>query len=372
MSCVSIVRCESYEPSLVEKAVREACISAGMPDVQDKTILLKPNILSDSKEELGITTHSQVVRSVIRFLKEQGAKRILIGDSPGLHTPNFRPRASGIWKVIQEEEVEWADFTDHPTTYTIPYSRNKKLPLPSLLEEVDLLFSLPKMKTHQLMYATGAIKNLFGLVPNLHKSPCHLSFPTREQFASLMVGIATVAKASFALMDGVIAMEGPGPANGLSLPIGLILASKDLVALDYAQAEIMGYNPIDVPIVAEGLKRGLGKAPSEYPNLKAHDLVKTDYKRIDVQKKTRFFHALILPFFAGPFVRWRVKRQRKAPLFLEEACILCKKCIQICPVDALQVEKKHVVIDENRCIRCYCCHEVCPASAILVDEEIPS
>ena len=59
MSCVSIVRCESYEPSLVEKAVREACISAGMPDVQDKTILLKPNILSDSKEELGITTHSQ-------------------------------------------------------------------------------------------------------------------------------------------------------------------------------------------------------------------------------------------------------------------------------------------------------------------------
>jgi ferredoxin len=187
-----------------------------------------------------------------------------------------------------------------------------------------------------------------------------------------MVGIATVAKASFALMDGIIAMEGPGPANGSSLPMGLILASTDLVALDYAQTEIMGYNPTDVPIVAEGLKRGLGKAPSEYPNLKAHDLIKTDYKRIEVQKKTRFFHALILPFFAGPFVRWRVKRQRRAPFFLKEECILCKKCIQICPVDALKIEEKHIVIDEKRCIRCYCCHEVCPASAILVDEEIPS
>lgn len=194
-----------------------------------------------------------------------------------------------------------------------PLRPRQEASLPSLLEEVDLLFSLPKMKTHQLMYATGAIKNLFGLVPNLHKSPCHLSFPTREQFASLMVGIATVAKASFALMDGIIAMEGPGPANGSSLPMGLILASTDLVALDYAQAEIMGYTPTDVPIVAEGLKRGLGKAPSEYPNLQTHDLIKTDYKRIEVQKKTRFFHALILPFFAGPFVRWRVKRQRRAP-----------------------------------------------------------
>lgn len=138
MSCVSIVRCESYEPALVDKAVREACASAGMPDVNGKTVLLKPNILSDSKEELGITTHSQVVRSVIRLLKEQGAKRILVGDSPGLHTPNFRPRASGIWKVIREEEVEWADFTDRPTTYPIPYARGKKLPLPSLLEEIEI------------------------------------------------------------------------------------------------------------------------------------------------------------------------------------------------------------------------------------------
>ena len=370
MSRVSIVRCESYEPSLVDEAVREACISVGMPSVEGKTVLLKPNILSDSKEELGITTHSQIVRSVIRLLKAEGAKQILVGDSPGLHTPNFRPRASGIWKVIQDEGVQWADFTDHPTTHPIPYARGKKLPLPSLLSEVDLLFSLPKLKTHQLMYATGAVKNLFGLVPNLYKSPCHVSFPTREQFASLMVGIATVAKASFALMDGVIAMEGPGPANGSSRPVGLILASKDLVALDYAQAEIMGYNPFDVPIVAEGLKRGLGKAPSEYPNLDVTDLIIADYKRIDVQKKTRFFQALILPFFAGPFVRWKVKRQRSAPVFLEDPCILCKKCIQICPVNALVVEEKHIAIDENLCIRCYCCHEVCPASAILVDEEI--
>lgn len=370
MSTVAITRCESYQPDLVDQAIKEACLAAKMPDVKGKTILLKPNILSDSKEELGITTHSQIVRSIIRLLQKEGAKRILVGDSPGLHTASFRPRASGIWTVIQEEGVEWVDFTDHPIIRTIPYARGKKLPLAQALEEADLLFSLPKLKTHQLMYATGAVKNLFGLVPNLHKSPCHLAFPTREQFASLMVGIASVAKPAFSIMDGVIAMEGPGPANGSSRPVGLILASQDALALDYAQAQIMGYAPLDVPIVAEGLRRNLGSIPSEYPLLSARELIIEDYKRIEVQKKTNFLSALILPFFAGPFIRARVKRQRKAPLFLEEPCILCKKCIQICPVDALRVEERHIAIDETACIRCYCCHEVCPASAILVDEVI--
>ena len=64
------------------------------------------------------------------------------------------------------------------------------------------------------MYTTGAVKNLFGLVPNLFKSPCHVQFPTRGQFASLMVGIAAVVAPSFSLMDGIIGMEPRPPTAG--------------------------------------------------------------------------------------------------------------------------------------------------------------
>ncbi|NLE16175.1 MAG: DUF362 domain-containing protein, partial [Spirochaetales bacterium] len=74
MSSVAIVRCESYDPTLVDAAVKEACLLGGMPAVGGKCILLKPNILSDAKEDRCITTHSQVLRSVIRLLKEQGAQ----------------------------------------------------------------------------------------------------------------------------------------------------------------------------------------------------------------------------------------------------------------------------------------------------------
>ena len=372
MSKVAIVRCSAYEQAEVDEAVRQACMQASMPSVEGMRILLKPNILSDAKPERNITTHPMVVRSMIRLLKEHGAKQILVGDSPGLQVPNFLPKLSGIHQVCLEEGAEWVDFTKQPRLHTIPYTSNKQLLLASVLSEVDMVFSLPKFKTHQLMYATGAVKNLFGLVPNLSKSPCHVLFPTREQFASLMVGIAEVVKPSFSLMDGVIGMEGPGPANGRPRHLGLLLASTDALALDYAQAQIMGYSSEQVPIIAEGLKRGIGSVPSSYPVLDARELVLPDYQRIEVQKRTRFVHSLIIPFFFSKLIRWKVKKDRKAPVFLVDPCIRCRKCIDICPAHALTMQDKRIIIDEKACIRCYCCHEVCPASAILVDGTIPS
>ncbi|MGD9927531.1 MAG: DUF362 domain-containing protein [Sphaerochaeta sp.] len=372
MSSVAIVRCEQYEQALVDQAVAVACKIGEMPDVRDKRILLKPNILSDAKEERGITTHSAVLRAMIRHLKSQGAKEVLVGDSPGLQKPNFQPKASGIYQVCEEEGVQWIDFTKQPKTYTIPYTRGKKLPLAAVLSQVDMVFSLPKFKTHQLMYATGAVKNLFGLVPNLYKSPCHVQFPSREQFAALMVGIASIVKPAFSLMDGIIAMEGPGPANGISRHLGLLIASRDPVALDYAQAQIMGYDPLLVPIVAEGIRRGLGDKPTSYPALSAEKLVQSDYIRIEMQKRTSFIHSLIVPFVFSHYIRWKVKKERKAPVFLVDSCIGCRKCIDICPAGALTMVDKRIIIDPKACIRCYCCHEVCPASAILVDEVIPS
>lgn len=369
MSSVAIVRCENYDQGLVDLAVEKACMAANMPSVTGKRVLLKPNVLSDAKEERCITTNTAVVRAVIHLLKKQGAKEILIGDSPGLQGPAFVPKACGLAKVCMDEAVTWVDFTQAPKTRLVPYTRGKSLPFAGILDEVDLLFSLPKLKTHQLMYSTGAVKNLFGLVPGLHKSPCHVLFPTRELFASLMVGILSLAKPSFSIMDGIIGMEGPGPANGKPRHVGLILASKDALSLDYAQAVVMGYDPLTIPIITEGLRREEGSIPSSYPELDAKDLVMGDFKRIAQQKQTSFFHALIAPFFLSKYIRWKVKRERKAPIFLTDPCIQCRKCIEICPVHALHLEGKRIIIDEKVCIRCYCCHEVCPAHAIEVDEQ---
>jgi uncharacterized protein (DUF362 family)/NAD-dependent dihydropyrimidine dehydrogenase PreA subunit len=369
MSNVSIVKCDSYEQGILDQKVKEVCLSASMPSVAGKKVLLKPNILSDAQEDKCITTNPAVVRAMIHLLKEQGAKEILVGDSPGLQKPSFSPKNCGIAQLCQEEKVTWVDFTKNPVTHPIPYTHGRKLQLAAILGSVDLVFSLPKFKTHQLMYTTGATKNLFGLVPGLHKSPCHVIYPTRESFASLIVGILATVKPAFALMDGVMGMEEAGPANGIPCKVGYLLASTDFIALDYSQAQIMGYDPLTIPIVREGVKRNLGTCPPSYPLLDASDLVIKDFLRLEQQEKTKFFGSLVAPFLARKFKKQKAGRDRQPPTFLSEPCIQCKRCVEICPVGALTLVGKQIEIDTSLCVRCYCCHEICPANAISIENQ---
>jgi uncharacterized protein (DUF362 family)/Pyruvate/2-oxoacid:ferredoxin oxidoreductase delta subunit len=369
---VAITECNTYEDDQLFEAVKKICTSAKMPDVSNKTVLLKPNILSDAPPDKALTTRSEVLRALIRYLKEEGVKKIYVGDSPGISGPHFLPRTSKIAEVIEQEEVSWASFQSDYSMKKVPGVRRLQLPFPNLLDEVDLTFSVAKMKTHQLMYVTGAVKNLFGCVVGLHKSACHLRYPSREAFSKMLSGVYEVVKPDFALMDAVIAMEGPGPAAGLPRHMGLLLASTDATALDASQAIIMGHNPLDIPLTWELLSRKLTKWRAiediSYPLLHAHDLIVEDYKRIDIEKKRSDFHLLNIL----PLVRYFGKRKAQKeprPLFDPHICIGCGKCVTICPAQTLHLDaNKKVVVNYRHCIRCYCCHEVCPVDAITIEK----
>ena len=209
------------------------------------------------------------------------------------------------------------------------------------------------------------MKNQFGLVPGLHKSPCHVAKQSREDFADLIVGINTLFKPSWCLMDAIIAMEGDGPANGTPRHMGLLLASRDPVAMDWAEGVLMGYDPTTLPVVTQALKHGLGQKPS-YPLLNAGDLAFKDWQRIP-QRKSNLVRDLLLPFFTR---RFKHEQKRPAPVFGSPDCILCQRCVQICPANALTVRGKTIEIDQRRCVRCYCCHEMCPANAITIKERV--
>ncbi len=371
---VAIVRCDDYDRSTVLSAVRKACDAASIPSVDGLTVLVKPNVLSDAKVELNITTNPEIVRALIRILRERGAKTVLVGDSPGIQGPSFVPRNCGLQEVCEEERAEWCDFTKEPDVRTVPGSFGKRLPFAHALQEADMVFSVAKFKTHQLMYATGTVKNLFGLVPGLHKSPCHLAYPSRESFARLVAGIYSIAKPSFNILDGVIAMEGAGPANGTPRHLGLILAGCDGTAVDAAQSTIMGYDPLTIPLTQALLDRKLTgwRTPQEisYPMLDANDLVVEDYKRIEQQPSSHLFTSLVLPLFTR-VLKLRHQKKQPEPLFDMSRCIRCGRCVRICPGKALSLvgdgNDRRISIDYGRCIRCYCCHEVCPADAIRIN-----
>lgn len=365
MSCVAITRCTSYDRDEVFEAVKKACLACRFPDVRDKKILVKPNILSDAKPEDCITTHPEVLRAVIKLLKEMGCAQIYCADSPGIQNPGFSGKNCQLGQVCADEGATWVDFTVKPDVYQINGTK-QHLPLAHILKEVDLVFSVCKFKTHQLMYTTGAVKNLFGLVPSLNKSACHVKNPTRESFARLIVGIHETVKPAFCITDAVLGMEGPGPANGTPRGVNLIMASESLFAADYAQQTIMGYGDDDIPITNEARRRKIFPSEITYPLLNANDLVIEDYRRIQVQKKQYFFSRLLFPYFTRR-IQKALKKKDPAPSFDTDKCIVCKRCINICPAKALSLdENRHVTINKKECIRCYCCHEMCPADAIEI------
>ena len=353
MSKVSIVKCESYDSEKVYQAVVKACEHSSFPDVKGKKVLIKPNILSDSPIDKAITTNPEVLRAMIRYVKSKGADSVIVGDSPALHKPGLKPKKCGLYQVCEEEGVEWINFLKGNLKVKLPIL-NKKITLTNAINDIDLLITLPKFKTHELMITTGALKNQFGLVPGFHKSPQHVKYPRRDDFAKLICGIHTQSKAAFALMDAIIGMEGAGPGNGSPRKIGVLIASNDLLAVDIAQATIMGHNPMDIPVIKCGILNKISDTTKlddlDYTDINANDIIIKDYERINPNKKNN-------------------NGDRAKPTFLPEKCILCKKCVNICPASALSLVNKKIVLNEDKCVMCYCCHEVCPAEAIIIENK---
>ena len=368
---VALLKCEEYKADTILETMRQSlklCGGAEALDVNGKKVLLKPNVLLDADVSKGVTTHPEFLRAAIRLMKELGASEIFAGDSPGFVKPGFKAQRCGLWDICREEDVIWYDFTKGTTTVHCPDGRMvKQFTVSDIVDKVDLIISLPKMKTHQLMYFTGAIKNQFGLLPGLTKSPYHMRFPGRSDFAKMIVDLHIAVKPDFAFMDGIISMEGPGPGSGYPRKSGLMLASSNLLALDITACRLMGYDPDIIPINTDAIDRGIwldSTSDPEVVGLKVADEKLHDFKRIKLTgKKNQLFE-----FVTPKFVRDIQTALAPKPVFIENNCIRCGECVKICPADALKLEEM-VAIEYEKCIRCFCCHEVCPEDAIKVKRD---
>lgn len=366
---VAISECGDYTSRSISRTLSKIVDSAGFPEVKNKTVLLKPNILSGSSPEKAVTTHPELIRAVIRLVFARGASRILVGDSPGVGSPDIAGKKSGIKTVVQEEGAEWTLFNESIRLQAPDGKKQNQFYPTRQWEEADVLISLPKMKTHEMMYYTGAIKNLFGMIPGLKKSRFHLNYPEKEDFAALIVDLFQALKPSYAIMDAITAMEGPGPGSGTPINVGLLMGSSNLLALDWAAATIMGYDGMGIPILKDALERKAWlESPHEieYPLLNPEDLILKQFKRVHILKDTGFIKKMVPQRMYGFIRNLYVPR----PFFSKKSCIGCGECVRICPAKALTLKGKgkqaRVLIDYDLCIRCYCCHEVCPVEAIRI------
>ena len=218
------------------------------------------------------------------------------------------------------------------------------------------------------MQYTGAMKNIFGFVPSLTKSALHTRFPSRNAFAAMIVDLNLAVKPAYAFMDAIIGMEGNGPAAGTPRHIGLIMASSNLLALDVAATQIIGYPPVEIPVNKEALSRGYWLSnleEIEYPGLSPSELQIPDFDKVPFKISSSQFLDFILP---RPLKRW-IDSFAPGPEINHNICIRCGDCTRICYSKAMSLTGAGIVIDYSRCIRCFCCHEICPVKAIEVKKK---
>jgi uncharacterized protein (DUF362 family)/ferredoxin len=363
-SRVCVFPCSNYDPALVEATVRKAVEALGGIDcfVRPKSkVLVKPNLLIAVSPEKHVTTHPEVVRAVIRILKDMDC-RIMVGDGPsawGGQIENVGEvyARTGMRKVCEEEAVSLIEFDKR--------RMRGAFPLAAILDECDHVVSVPKFKTHGLTILTGAIKNLFGLVSGTFKTELHKKYFDREDFSKMLVDIFQEVRPSLTVVDGIVAMEGEGPGtSGRPRELNLLLAGADAVALDSVMARIMGLEPLDVPTTKEAAQRALGCADIQSIEIKG-----CEWPQV-IGKPFALPSASIKKRITKPILKLAAKLIKYYPCVEQDHCTACAACIEACPEKIIRMHKGRIVIDYSKCIACFCCQECCPSSAITLRKSL--
>jgi len=360
---VSVRKCKEYDVHEVYDLISEIYDKTEGPDVNGKRVLVKPNILSDNDPAKCVSTHPVVVEAMIRYLQSKGAT-VFVGDSPAIHRHRFKADKSGIFKVCESTGAKWVDFIINPIEKKI----NKGyIRIAAVVDQVDLIISLPKFKNHELVYFTGAIKNTLGLVPGFSKARQHALHADRNGFGEFLVDLTEKVTPDYFMMDAIMGMEGPGPGTkGIPVEIGVLLGSTNPLALDMIASRIAGYDPIVIPTSKTAFFRKKWLQSEDdinYDGPELNSLIKSDFKKIPISGNRNI---------SLQFIMKRIKFLRKLerrPVFIHENCTGCRKCVDICPEKAIQPlpsKKTHIVLTDSKCIRCFCCTEVCTDDAVEI------
>jgi uncharacterized protein (DUF362 family) len=239
-SSVVIRRVANYEQDLAS-VIFESLADFQLP-MKDKTVLLKPNLVG--LDPLGVTnTHPAVIAATRECFLRLGASHVYIGDGPALdrdteaiiesvRLPEFAGNLKGVFIDLNIDDVEKVKLQTHA-------SRLNELHLPKTVLGVDFLVSMPKLKTHHWAGVTLSLKNMFGVVPGScygwPKNILHWAGIDRA-----ILDVAAAARPDFAIVDGILGMEGDGPIQGTPKSSGVLVFGSDPVAVDATCCRVMG------------------------------------------------------------------------------------------------------------------------------------
>lgn len=346
---VAVVKCSSYKQSEVDSAIINSLNLINFKFKKDMKVLIKPNVVGNfPKKQIACTTNPALVETVCKILKKSKCE-IFVGDSPFTNAESSFT-ASGIDKVAKKygkliifEQDKTANIHDENAKIL------KNFKVSKTLKEADLIINMPKLKTHVLTKFTGAVKNLYGTILGGMKQRIHLKAKGDKNFSKILIDIYQNVKPELTIMDAVIGMDGEGPTSGNPQKVGLILASKNGIALDIAATKMIGLNPKKVYYLRESIKRKI------YPDYNFENvgmkLPQLNFEIPGVKEKSNALKNLGKLFMEKPITLYETK------------CVKCGTCAKHCPTKSIKLSP-FPTINRKTCIRCFCCIEICPHDAM--------
>lgn len=223
--------------AMVERAIGRLSFDFGR---NIHNVVIKPNLCYYWNYSTGETTDPRVVSSVIDYIRRKLGKKVNISvveaDASAMQT-KYAFRILGYDKLchaknVKLENLSEGDITDIKVSvegndFTLPINQN--------LLQADLIINIPKLKTHNFVGVTCALKNMFGAISKPRKYSYH------KTISDVIVGVNKIVKSHIVLVDGLI-VRGSCPKK-----LGVILAGDDPLATDFTAAKIMGFKPRRIP-----------------------------------------------------------------------------------------------------------------------------
>lgn len=312
----SVVSIAKIKDDNIDYAVEKAIdLLGGINEITKgkNSIMLKPNLVAESPT---YTTKPTVIRALANMMKSAG-KEVKIGEgSAAANNYNFkddvtyRTKKQDILDPMQKYVFDQLGYTDLAQSMKIPLINLHsgdlvdvaienglmfdKITLHKSLTEIDMLCSVPMMKTHVLATVTLGMKNVIGLYPGtvyysvrswLHDRAAEKKSPG---VAFEILDMVRANKLGLVVVDGSMAMEGDGPTMGNLVKMDLIIAGTNPLATDMVTAKIMGFELDEIPTFQYA--KILGMQPSEIEKIEIRgesiDKVKRDFKKPNVVKWT--------------------------------------------------------------------------------------
>ena len=212
-----------------------------------KTILIKPNLCYYWGSSTGYTTDPELVNGVIQYIRQElsDPPEIIIAEADAsAMRVNLAYKILGYEKLFFNKSVRLMNLSEEPSTEISQIINNKNITfqLPNILNEVDLLINMPKLKIMRQTKITCAMKNLFGAISNRKKIAYH------KELTETIVAINKIVKPQLTIVDGIIGL-GKYPQR-----LNMIMSGTNTFSVDWIAAQIAGYDPNTVKFLKLYLK----------------------------------------------------------------------------------------------------------------------